>query len=311
MRIGINASGLLLTPDLGAMLEHAQQAEADGFSSWWLAQTGLVDALAVFTAAGAATDTIEMGTAVVPTYMRHPSTVAGQALTAQAALTAGGKPARLVLGIGLSHQPVVEDRLKMHWQKPIGHMRDYLTIVNELVTAGRSAHDGGFFSMHLDSARPSEAAPSVMLAALGPQMLKMAGTHADGTILWMVGPRTIAEHIAPSLSAAADDAGRPAPRVVCSLPIAVTDDESATRDFHAMAFAGYGDLPSYRAMLDREGAEGPGDVCIVGNEAVVNECLDELAAAGTTDFSAVELGITPEDNQRTRALLKARANGAA
>ena len=302
MRIGINASSQLGTNGVQELGAHAAQCEADGFSSWWLAQIGPTDALAAIAVAAGATSTIEMGTAVVPTYTRHPSTMAGQALTAQSALGD-----RLVLGIGLSHQPVVEDRLLMEWQKPIGHMRDYLTIVNQVLSSGKANHEGKYFSFKSDGQRPTEAAPSVMLAALGPQMLKVAGTHSDGTILWMVGPKTIAEHIAPSINAAAEAAGRDKPRVVCSLPVAVTDDAEAAKGLHNAVFELYGQLPSYRSMLDREGAATPGDVCIQGNEDEVNAHLDALAEAGTTDFSAMELAASPEDMVRTRALLSTRA----
>jgi len=301
MRIGLNASSLLTTPNIEDMRAHATQAEQDGFSSWWLAQTGLVDALGMIGALASSAPSLEYGTAVVPTYSRHPSTMAGQALTAQAALN---RP--LALGIGLSHQPVVEDRMKMEWQKPMGHIRDYLNVLEPLLETGTANHDGTYFSMHYEGPRPTEQKPSVIMAALGPQMLKLCGQRADGTILWMVGERTIAEHIAPTINAAATDAARPNPRIICSLPTAVTSDPDSTRAAHGAIFELYGQLPSYRAMLDREGAAGPQDVCVIGSEDEVHARLDALAAAGTTDFAALELGISPEDMARTRALLKER-----
>lgn len=194
----------------------------------------------------------------------------------------------------------------MEWQKPLRHMRDYLSIVNSLLADGSSDHHGTYFSLTQQGPRPTDTAPSVMLAALGPQMLALAGSQTDGTILWMVGARTIAEHIAPTIEASAMAANRSAPRIVCSLPIAVTDDVDATRALHGQVFVRYGELPSYRAMLDREGASGPADVCIIGDETAVNVRLDELAEAGTTDFSALILGLNPDDDARTRTLLRSR-----
>lgn len=304
MHIGLNASSLLTAPSIEDMRAHASTAEQDGFSSWWLAQTGLVDALGLIGSIAHAAPSLEYGTAVVPTYSRHPITMAGQALTTQAALSAP-----LALGIGLSHQPVVEDRMKMEWQKPMRHIRDYLDVLEPLLASGKADHDGTYFSMHYEGARPTADRPSLLMAALGPQMLKLCGQRADGTILWMVGERTIAEHIAPSINQAAAAAGRPNPRIICSLPTAVTSDAESTRAAHGAIFELYGQLPSYRSMLDREGAAGPQDVCVIGTEDEVHARLDALAAAGTTDFAALELGISPEDTTRTRALLKERAAG--
>lgn len=305
MKIGINGSGLLAKPSIDALIGHAKQAEEDGFATWWIAQTGMVDALSVFIAAAAAAPTIEMGTAVIPTYIRHPQTLAAQAATASAVLGD-----RLVLGIGLSHKPVVEHRWGMKFERPIRHALDYLTILDELFEDGNVAHDGDFFTSHGEYDLPKGPTPSVMFAALGPQMLKVAGRRTDGTILWMVGAKTVASHITPAMIEASESAGRPAPRIVTGLPVAVTDNEADVRAGCDKIFELYGQLPSYKAMLDREGANGPGDVCVVGNEDSVREQLAALEAAGTTDFAAVEVGTNPDEQARTRELLKQVAAGA-
>ena len=301
MRISLNASALLSPPDLGKMRDHAVQAAEEGFAGWWVAQTGLVDALTLFTSLAGQTGEMELGTAVIPTYPRHPTMLAGQALTTQAAM--GEQP--LVLGIGLSHRPVVEGMLGMSFDKPIRHLIDYLEVLNPLLETGAVDYDGEAFTAHIATERPGDA-QSVMVAALGEQALKVAGKRSDGTILWMVGPKTIAAHIAPVINQAAADAGRKAPRIMCSLPTCVTDDETAVREMMSEMFAIYGQLPSYRAMLDREGAAQPGDVAIVGSEEQVTAQLDALAAAGTTDFAALEFGRNDNENARTRALLMGR-----
>ena len=300
MRIAINASSELLYADLGRLREHATKAGEDGFSGWWLAQTGLIDALTAFAALGDVSPGLEFGTAVVPTYPRHPSALAGQALTTAAAL--GDRP--FVLGIGLSHRPVIEDRLGMSFEKPLRHLRDHLSILLPLLEAGRVDHEGEALTAHVEWARPAVRTPSVMVAALGEQVLRVTGSRTDGTILWMVGERTVADHIVPRLSEAASAAGRPDPRIVCSLPTCVTNDAEAVRTAADAIFEIYGQLPSYRAMLDREGVAGPGDVAVIGTEEEVASRLSVMAAAGVTDFAALEFGTNPEEMSATRALLE-------
>lgn len=302
MRIAINGSSSVLSGSLTDVLDSIDAAVADDFSSYWLAQTTLLDALTALAVAGArGSAPQEVGTAVVATYPRHPTMLAGQALTTQGALDG-----RLVLGIGLSHKPAVEERLGLRFDPPIRHMSDYLAILEALLVEGSVSYRGEIFSATFEGAPPAGPVPSVMLAALGEQMLRLAGRRTDGTILWMVGPRTIREHIAPTITAAASDAGRPAPRVVASLPVCVTDEPDAIRGLIGEVLVRYGELPSYRAMLDREGVAGPADVSLVGDEAEVNAALDEIAAAGATDFAAVEITTNPEDAARTRALLRDR-----
>lgn len=302
MRIRINGSGLLPRPDLGAIAADIEAAERDGFTSYWLAQTGLLDATSALALGGRDTSSITLGTAVVPTWNQHPVNLAGAALTAQAAL--GG---RFVLGIGLSHQPAVEFMLHQKWERPIRHVLDYLDVLQPLLETGGVDHTGEVWSYSGTSARPTDQAPQVMLAALGEQMLKIAGRRCDGTILWCVGPRTIEQQIAPVINAAASDAGRPQPGIVCSLPVWVTDDPAPAREFIAKALAIYAQLPSYRAMLDIEGVRGIGELSLVGSEQEVADGIARIAASGATDFTAVLMG-TPDEQSRTRSVLQS-ANG--
>ena len=216
----------------------------------------LVDALTVFPAVADAAPGLELGSAVIPTFPRHPTMLAGQALTTQAVL--GDRD--LVLGIGLSHKPAIEGYLGLSFDRPIRHLIDYLEVLMPLLDSGRVDYDGEAFTTHMESKRPGDRAPSVMVAALGEQTLRVTGRRTDGTILWMVGPRTIADHIRPRITAAAAEVGRPDPRIVASLPVCVTGDAASVREAAARIFAIYGELPSYRAMLDREGAATPGDV---------------------------------------------------
>jgi 5,10-methylenetetrahydromethanopterin reductase len=299
MRVGINGSDKLISPDLGEIATDIIQAEADGFTSYWMAQTTLLDAISGLAIAASGSSSITVGTAVVPTWTRHPQATAAAALTAQAAT--GG---RFVLGIGLLHKPAVEDYLHMTWEKPIRHMLDYLDVLQPLLAEGAADHTGEVWSYTGKSARPTTDPPKLMLAALGEQMLKIAGQRTDGTILWCVGPKTIERHIAPIMNAAASDAGRPDPAIVCALPVWVTDDPEPARQFLAQILGTYATLPSYRAMLDIEGVQGIDGISLVGSEQEVTDGLAAVAEAGATDFAAVVMGGNPDELARTRNTLQ-------
>jgi F420-dependent oxidoreductase-like protein len=299
MRISINGSSELIHSDISRLVDHAEKAAADGMAGWWLAQVGLIDALTVLALAGARTGDMELGTAVNATFPIHPTALAAKTLTTQAAVAG-----RVTLGLGVNHAPVVDHTWGMAFEKPIRHMRDYLSCLQPLLETGRSDYAGEAYTARFDGTRPTDRTPGLMLAAMGAQMLKIAGSRADGTLLWMTGEKAIATHVAPRINEAAAAAGRSAPRVVCSLPIAVTDDEGAMRDFVGQILTHYGDLPSYRAMLDLDGHAGPGDAMICGDEASVRQQLSALEAAGATEFSAAEIGASSEDFARTRSLLR-------
>lgn len=293
----------MLTHGVAGVLDDITAAETAGFSSYWVAQVGLIDALGLLGAHGDTGSSMTLGTAVISTWERHPHALATQALTTQ---TLVGD--RLVVGIGLNHEPMVTGSLRMAWHKPVRHMIDYLAILTDLLATGAADHEGEAWSYTGDDRKPSPGVPRVMIAALGEQMLKVAGRRADGTILWCVGPKTIRDHIAPVITEAAAAADRPEPAIVASLPVWVTDDPAPGRAFLAEMLANYATLPSYRAMLDREGVHGLGDLSIVGNEEFVRDALGGLASSGATDFTAVPLGGNPDEEARTMAVLREAMN---
>jgi 5,10-methylenetetrahydromethanopterin reductase len=295
VRIGIFLGRATAIDDIVA---GAGQIAADGLAGVWLPQMFGLDALTVAAIVGREVPGIELGTAVVPTYPRHPIVMAQQALTVQAA--AGG---RFALGIGLSHEMVISGMFGYSFERPARHLREYLSVLLPLVRDGSVSFTGETVKAQAGVEVPGAMTPPVLVAALGPRMLRLAGSMADGTITWMVGPATLESHTVPLLRAAAVDAGRPPPRVVVGLPVCVTDDAAAARERAARIFSIYGTLPSYRAMLDREGAEGPADVAIAGDEAAVTAAVEHLGAVGATDLLANEFG-SREERQRTRALLK-------
>jgi 5,10-methylenetetrahydromethanopterin reductase len=300
MKIGINGTGLVQKASVDAVVAHAEEAARAGFASYWLAEhpTGGFDALTVLALAGQRVAEMEFGTAIVPTFPRHPLALAGQALT-----TATGIGHRLTLGIGLSHEPMMA-QLGIGFDKPIRHLREYLTIIMALMRTGRVDYTGETLACRAELFKAPETITPVVVAALGPQALKVAGTLADGTTLAWVGPKTVREHIVPRIGDAAAAAGRPAPRVIATLPVCVTREPAAVRGAIGKGLSMYGTLPSYRAMFDREGVDGPADIAIVGSVAEVQDRLQAMAAAGVTDFAAAEFVRSPDEREATRALLR-------
>ena len=254
MRIG---AALNLGQPIDSIVEQLRSFAEAGFSSAWGNQIQNYDTLTLFAVIGREVPGIELGTGVVPVYPRHPSVLAQQALTVQVAT--GNQ---LALGIGLSHRPVVERVWGYSFEKPADYMRAYLSALvpmlegQSVTLAGPpiTAISRGPFDL------PETTPPPVLLAALGPIMLEIAGQLTSGTVTWMTGTKTVASHIAPSISRAAEAAGRPAPRVVVFLPICVTADPDAARENINRSFAIYPTLPSYKAMLDREGASAAADI---------------------------------------------------
>ncbi len=273
-----------------------------GLDHAFVAQIFGPDALTLLATAGAQVPGIALGTGVVPVYPRHPMMLAQQALTVQ---WATGD--RLLLGIGLSHQVVVESMWGLNFERPAQYMREYLASLlpllrGEAVTSpGERVTTNAYAPLDVRA-----AAPPVLVAALGSAMLRLAGTVADGTVTWMTGTKTIAGHVAPAITAAAEAAGRPTPRVVVALPIAVTKDVAAAKERINAAYAIYPNLPSYRAMLDKEGAEAAADIGFVGDEEAVAAAIGKLADAGATDFVASIVG-DDEERRRGFALIGALA----
>lgn len=300
MRIGIG-SRVIADPQgtLDALVAEARAAEADGFAFFSLPNIFGLDAISALTVAGRETSRIELATGVTPTPPRHPFALAQQALTAQAACRG-----RFVLGIGLSHRIVIESMLGLSYARPAHQMREYLEVLTPLLRGEAVDFQGELYRVRgrLDVA--GGAPVPVLVAALGPRMLEVAGRLADGTVTWMTGIRTLAEHTVPTIRGAARAAGRPEPRVVCALPIALARDPAAAREVASRTFTIYGQLPSYRAMLDREGAAQPGDVALVGDERGLRAALGRLRVAGATDFSASLFPAEPGSVERTRAFLR-------
>lgn len=291
MRIGImiGADGSKMTLD--DVIGRAKQAEAAGLDNVWLANIFSFDAISTLGFIGRETERIGLGTAVTPTYPRHPTAIAQQAMTTQAASSG-----RFTLGIGLSHKIVIEDMLGFSYDKPAKHMREYLSVLMPLLRGEPANFDGEQYRVHgIAMDIPGGDGVDVVVAALGPVMLKLAAEMSHGANTWMVGPRTMEDHIIRSLR----EGGLDSPRVVGGFPMLLTNKPDTARAQLGQALTIYGQLPSYRAMLDREGLANPEDVAILGDENLLRGEIKRLADMGVTDLNAAVAGGDAEDYART------------
>jgi len=301
MRIGVVLPNQRAT--VATVAEGLADVDALGFDSAWM--PGIPngpDVLTLLALAGRDTR-LEVGPAVLPTYLRHPVALASQALTVNSALAG-----RLTLGIGVSHQRVVEGVLGLDYHQPVRHMEDYLRILVPLLEYGQVRYEGRALStsVRLDVAESELPPPSVFIAALGPRMLELAGTLATGAATWMVGPKTLASTVVPTVNAAAERAGRPPPRILASLPFLLTDRVDAARDRADDELGLYGRLPAYRAVLDREGVVSPAGIAVVGDEAELEAGVQRLREAGVTDLQITAFGDADERARTVRYLATLR-----
>jgi 5,10-methylenetetrahydromethanopterin reductase len=298
MGVGAQVMGAAVRPQ--DIVDDVVRAEADGFGSAWSVHfSRSVDALDVVAVAGARTSRIDLGVGVVPTYPRHPLALAQQAATTQA--FCGG---RLTLGVGVSHRPVIEDLHGLPYARPAAHMHDYLSVLMPLLREGSVRHKGDFYQVDGGFVVPGTSPVPVLVGALSPLMVEVAGELADGVVTWLAGPRSLGERIVPRLHAAAR--GRPAPRVVAALPVAVCTDTTLARDAADDMFGRYAVLDNYRRQLEREGAASPGGLAVTGTEADIESQLHRLADLGVTEFWPIvfPVGGNPAGSRReTRALL--------
>jgi F420-dependent oxidoreductase-like protein len=270
---------------LAGVLEDGQTAEAQGFASFWFPQVpGYLDAMTVVALLGRVTSSIEIGTAVVPIQTRHPLVMAQQAATTQVAC--GG---RFTLGLGPSHDWIISGQLGLPYDRPARLVRDHLDVLGASLSGpGAVDVDNDSYHVHGSIDVTDSYEVPVLLAALGPVMLRLAGEHAGGTILWMADERAIESHIAPRLTSAASTAGRPAPRIVAGVPVALCspgkiDDARA----YAGEVLGHAELsPNYRRLLEHGDADDVGDTMAAGDEAAVAARLRRYRDAGVTDLAA-------------------------
>ena len=312
--------GLMVGPERGRyatkverMRSDARWAEDAGLSTVWIPQIpDEFDALTAVALVGDSTERIEIGTAVVPVQPRHPIALAQQVLSTQA--VCGG---RLTLGLGVSHHWIIDEMLGLPYEHPVLTMRSYLDVLDQaLAGAGQVDVENDLFRIHNPLDVTDVAPTPVMLAALGPAMLQLAGGRTDGTILWMADERAIASHVAPKITAAASAAGRPAPRIVAGVPVCLCLDSEveAAVDRTNRILAEAEVSPNYQRLLDAGDAREVGDILAAGSESTVEKRLRAFVDAGATDISVrvVPIGSDRDERlasmERTRELLSSLAS---
>jgi F420-dependent oxidoreductase-like protein len=290
------------------LLEDIEWAEAAGMDTAWMPQVpNDFDALTMVALMASRTSTIELGTAVVPLQAQHPVALARQALSVQA--VAGG---RLALGVGPSHHWIVRDMLGLPYEKPAAYTRDYLEVLHAAFqNPGPVDVENETFTVHNPLDLPPVSPMPVLVAALGPVMLKIAGEHADGTVLWMADERAIGDHIAPRINKAAAEAGRPTPRIVAGIPVCLcaNSEIDAAKERANRILSEAETSPNYQKLLDRGDARNVGDLCAAGDEDSILARFKQFADAGVTDLSVrlLPIGDTRDElvasKYRTREMI--------
>jgi F420-dependent oxidoreductase-like protein len=296
--------GVMIGPDKGQyrqkvarMLDAAERAEREGFASIWVPQIPSdFDAMTAIALMGRATERVEIGTAVMPIQTRHPIAMAQQALSTQAVCEG-----RFTLGLGPSHHWIVEDMLGLSYDQPAKLVRDYVDVMNvALAGPGGVDVENDSFRIHNPLDVTDVAPTPILIAALGPVMLRVAGEHSAGTILWMADERAIGEHIAPRITKAAADAGRPEPRIVAGVPVVLcgNDEVDAARE-RANRILGEAEIsPNYQRLLEQGDATAVGDILAGGDETTIVERLNRFRDAGVTDLSVRIVPLGPDRDAR-------------
>jgi F420-dependent oxidoreductase-like protein len=301
MKIGL--PGLGSTP--AKVIRQAERAEEDGFSSLWYTTGVGADPMVAMALAGQATSSIEFGTAIMQTYACHPVLQASRAIAAAAAI---GTPGRFTLGVGPSHEVFVDGMLGLPYDHPGRHTEEYVQVLAPLLRGEQVSFAGEEFRVNAGPLPgAAEARVQLLVSALGPRLLRVAGTYADGTVLWLANARAIADHVTPRIQKAATDGGRPSPRIVAGLPVAVHDEVDDARVAAAEQFSVYASLPNYLRLLERGGVSTPADAAIVGDESSVTDQITALFDAGASEVWAAPFPVGPDpaaSRARTRSLLR-------
>ncbi len=285
------------TRSLPAVRELAVQTEAQGFAGMWLGAAFGFDPIMALALASDATSTVELGVAVMPTWPRHPVVAAQQAATASAA-----SQGRFRLGVGPSHAPVM-GMYGIELDRPISHLRDYLTVLRTLLHEGSVAHTGPRYTVNAFLDVADAPPPPVLLGVLQAQMAQLAGSHADGALCWLAPASHLHAVVAPGLAKGAAEAGRPTPPLVAELPCALTTDREALHEMAARDLGIYPHVPFYRALFETAGVELPArgwsdamlDAAVVhGDEDGLAAKVQELLDAGADEVALSPFGVGPD-----------------
>ncbi|WP_328911840.1 MULTISPECIES: TIGR03564 family F420-dependent LLM class oxidoreductase [unclassified Streptomyces] len=302
MTVGVTLSATDDGNQIDATVRLAGEAAAAGLRSAWFGQTFGVDSPQLAAIVGREVPGLHVGTSAIPVFGRHPLLVSSQAQTAQAA-THG----RYHLGLALGTKLLTEAGFGIPFERPIARLREFLVALRQLTETGAADFHGELLTATTPTpARVpgAEAGVPLLVAAMGPQALRVSGELADGILPYLAGPRALAEHIVPAVTAAAAAAGRPAPRIVALVPGVVTDDADAVRERFTEQLAFYEQIPSYARVVELSGGKRAGDVAVAGDEKTVAAEVRRYRDAGATEvvFSGTDIA-GEAARRRTWALL--------
>ncbi|WP_418960818.1 TIGR03564 family F420-dependent LLM class oxidoreductase [Streptomyces tritici] len=302
MTLGVTLGTTARQLPLDTTVRLAREAADAGLRSAWFGQTFAYDSPMLAAVVGREVPALQVGTAAIPIFGRHPLLVSSQAQTAQAAT--GG---RYHLGLALGTKHLTETGFGLAYERPIGLLREFLTALRPLLETGEADHRGELLTARTpySGAVPGARPPvPVLVAAMGPQAVRVSGELADGILPFLAGPRALGEHLVPAVTAAAEAAGRPAPRIVALVPGVVTADPEGVRQRAAESLALYERIPSYRRALELSGVDRAADLAVLGDEETVAAEVRRYREAGATEvvFTATEIG-GEDDRRRTWKLL--------
>jgi F420-dependent oxidoreductase-like protein len=309
MTIGVDLSAPAGVPNyVDAIVEQAREAAADGVGSAWFGQAFDYDSPGLAAIVGREVPGLRVGTSAIPIFGRHPLLISSQAQTAQAA-THG----RYQLGLALGVPALVEGGFALPYDRPIALLREFLTALRPLLETGSADYRGERLTATppLPAAVPGAKPPvPILVAAMGPQALRVTGELADGTLPYLAGPKALADHIVPAITLAAAGAGRPAPRVVAFLPAVVTSDVDRVRENAERQLAFYDQVPSIQRIIGLDGKQRAAELAVVGDEETVADAVRRYRDAGATEIVATKTDLGgPEDQRRTWRLLGELADG--
>ena len=277
---------------VNGLVDAAIKAEQFGFDGIWYPQLNNVDALTVIGLASNNTSKIQMGTAVIPIFTRHPLVMAQQAMTVQIAING-----RLSLGLGLSHKVIMQNSFGLKYENLTQHAIEYLSIINQLNESSSVDFTGQFYRAEWTIDLPNFSKFPVFFAALGPKMLAAAGKYADGTITWMAGPKVLERDIVPLITKSSKMAERSCPKILAGIPVAITNDIEKARESANKQFGLYKKFPSYKRLLCLENASLVSDIAVIGNRNEVKNQLERYYSSGANEILAMAFPVGADHNQ--------------
>lgn len=283
-RLGVRwgLAGGIAIASIAEARDVARYANSAGFDGLWVSHSNAVDPMVALACVADETPALtELGTSVTPIYGRHPIGLAQLTRTTQSALDG-----RFVLGIGASSKGAVATSMGMPWERPLGFTREFIDGLQPLLAGEPADSEGEQLTTRAELAIKAADTP-ILLAALGPKMLELAGQRVAGTSVGQCGPRTVAEYVAPKIGEAASAASRPEPRIMALIRLCVVDnpdDENGAKAIARATADRYRAIPSYSKVQDLEGLDDPSELHLIGTWERVLDGLASYAEAGVTDF---------------------------